>query len=395
MAPYRRITIAVGLAMLVDASLYLAVLPLLPHYADRFGLGTFEVAILLASFPLSAPFVSLGCIPLAVRVGPRRIALVAAAMTVAATVLVAFAPSAALLIVGRFLQGIASATVWTSSMAWVTNNAPDDRRGREAGIVMGLFSIGSVLGPGIGAAADAVGTVPAFLTVAAVGLVALGATVLAPAGAPIPPGDPLVPSLRLALGSPLARAALLMAVIDPLAFTAIDLLVPLDVADQGTSTTAIAGAIALGAALGGIAGPIGGRLVDRYGPPRIGLVAATAIALSPTALAFSPPPAVQLGVVVVLFPVFSVGTAAMYPLAALGADAAGVPHGAVNGLLGSLWAAGSATAAIAAGALAGSVGHAATFAITVALNVPLVAWLALDVRAGVRRGTRTPATPSR
>ena len=40
MAPYRRITLAVGVSMFVDASLYLAVLPLLPRYADQFHLDT-------------------------------------------------------------------------------------------------------------------------------------------------------------------------------------------------------------------------------------------------------------------------------------------------------------------------------------------------------------------
>ena len=64
MQPYRRITIAVGVSMFVDASLYLAVLPLLPRYADQFNLNTFQAGLVLAAYPVSVPFVSLGCIVL-------------------------------------------------------------------------------------------------------------------------------------------------------------------------------------------------------------------------------------------------------------------------------------------------------------------------------------------
>ena len=41
-------------------ALYLAVLPLLPHYVDRFGLSTFEAAVVIAAYPISVPLVSLG-----------------------------------------------------------------------------------------------------------------------------------------------------------------------------------------------------------------------------------------------------------------------------------------------------------------------------------------------
>ena len=58
--PYRRITFAVGLAMFVDSALYLAILPLLPHYAHEFGLGTLGVALVLSAYPAATPFVSLG-----------------------------------------------------------------------------------------------------------------------------------------------------------------------------------------------------------------------------------------------------------------------------------------------------------------------------------------------
>jgi len=52
---YRRITLAVGVLMFVDASLYLAVLPLLPRYVERFDLSTFQAGVVIAAYPISVP----------------------------------------------------------------------------------------------------------------------------------------------------------------------------------------------------------------------------------------------------------------------------------------------------------------------------------------------------
>ncbi len=385
MESHRRITIAVGLAMLVDAALFLAVLPLLPYYAERFDLDTLGVAVLLAIYPASTPVVALASAALTPRLGGRRIALASAVVMIGATVLFAVAPNATVLIFARFLQGAASSTVWTASMAWVTHNAPEDRRGRESGIVMGLFSIGSIAGPGIGVAADWFGTAQAFGGVALLSCGTLIATLLAPAGVPVPRGDPLRRAVGRALRGPLTRAAIAMAVIDPLVFATIDLLVPLDVAARGASTAAIAAAFALGALAGAATGPLGGRAVDRHGPAAVGLVMAVTIALCPLVLAFGLSVVGQLAVIVFAAGAFAACAAAMFPLAALGADAAGVGHGAVNALIGIFWAIGSTVSPLLAGAVAGVSGDTAAYALAAALCCPLVLIIFAD---GLRSASR-------
>jgi len=55
--------------MFVDASLYLAVLPLLPHYVHRFDLSTLGAGVVIAAYPVSVPVVSIGCIALVPRLG--------------------------------------------------------------------------------------------------------------------------------------------------------------------------------------------------------------------------------------------------------------------------------------------------------------------------------------
>ena len=98
MQPFRRITVAVGLAMFVDASLYLAVLPLLPTFADRYHLSTLGAAVLVAAYPAATPVVSLASVVLVPRVGGRRITLASAALMLAATITFALAPSAPVLV---------------------------------------------------------------------------------------------------------------------------------------------------------------------------------------------------------------------------------------------------------------------------------------------------------
>jgi MFS family permease len=369
---YRRITLAVGLAMFVDATLYLAVLPLLPRYAERFQLGTLGVALILTAYPAPTPVVALSCIRLAPRFGARRIAIASAALMTAATVLFALAPDARTVIAARFLQGVASGTAWTASMAWVTHNAPPDRRGRESGIVMGLLAAGSVVGPGVGALAAWLGYAPAFLLVAGISALTLAAAILAPAGHAVEREVSVLAAVRASARQPLARAALAMALIDPLAFGAIDLLVPLDLSHRGASTLQISAALTIGAALGAVAGPLGGRLVDRIGAPRVGLLGGCLVALTPLPLALGPPVGAELAFLVALSPIFSVAASAMYPLASQGADAARVAHVVVTALLGSCWAIGFTVAPLAAGALADAAGQPAAFVLSSALCVSLL-----------------------
>jgi MFS transporter, DHA1 family, solute carrier family 18 (vesicular amine transporter), member 1/2 len=367
MEPSRRITFAVGVSMFVDASLYLAVLPLLPYYVDRFSLNTFQAAAIIAAYPISVPFVSFACIVLVPRVGARRITLASAILMTVATVIFAWAPTVEVLILARFVQGMASGSIWTASMSWVTDNAPPGRRGRESGIVMGMLSAGSIAGPGIGALASVAGSGLAFGIVAAVSAAGVVFTLLAPVGRAVARDSQVLDSIKRGARQPATQAALAMAAIDLCAFGAIDLLVPIHLGANGRSVSVIAGAMALGAVLGAVVGPIGGRLVDRIGPAEIALVVAGTVLLGPIVLAFTPPDSVQLALLVLGGPLFSVVGSAMFPLSTLGADAAGVSHVTVTGLMGAVWAAGFTVLPLVIGVIAEAVGAPAAFAVSVGL----------------------------
>jgi MFS family permease len=367
--------------MFVDASLYLAVLPLLPDYASRFDLGTVGAGVVVAAYPVSVPLVSIGCIALVPRLGARRITLASAALMTVSTAIFAWAPSALVLILARFVQGFASGSVWTASMAWVTENAPPGHRGRESGIVTGMLSAGSIAGPGIGALAGAVGQGIAFGLVAVAALVGVLLTYLAPAGRDSASGRHVWDGLVRSARQPAMGAALAIAVVDLLAFGSVDLLVPLRLGALGHSVAEIGVALAAGAVLGAGVGPPAGRLVDRLGAPVVGSTAAACIVVIPAVLALDPSAAVQFGVLVVGGPLFAVVGAAMFPLSSAGADAAGVSHVTATGLMGAVWAGGFTISPLMVGALAQSASNQVAYLAILLLCLPPFLVLRRRVRA--------------
>jgi MFS family permease len=378
--PHRRITVAVGVSMFVDASLYLAVLPLLPHYVNRFDLTTLQAGIVLAAYPISVPFVSLACIVWVPRVGARRITVLSAMLMTAATVVFAWAPTAIILTLARFLQGAASGSIWTASMSWVTDNAPPGRRGRESGIVMGMLSAGSVAGPGIGALASVAGSGIAFGLVAAVSAAGIVLALLAPVGRTVAAEHDVWGAIGRGARQPATQAAIALAAVDLMAFGAVDLLVPIHLGSHGESVVVIASAIGVGALLGAAVGPFAGRLVDRIGPASVGLAVAYSVVAIPIVLALTPPNWVQMAVLVVGGPMFAVVGSAIFPLSTLGADAAGVSHVTVTGLMGATWAAGFTIVPVALGVVADWSSPGAAYAVVAAAIVPVMLVLTRNVR---------------
>ena len=89
----RRIRAAVGITLFMDSVLYLALVPFLPYYADKFDLSKAEAGAVLAALPVA---ILISAVPtgwLAGRVGARRVVIVGNVCFTAATVAFAFAPS--------------------------------------------------------------------------------------------------------------------------------------------------------------------------------------------------------------------------------------------------------------------------------------------------------------
>ncbi len=85
------------------------------------------------------------------RIGRRRLLMIGAGAFGAASVLAAFATSAAMLIAARAVLGIAAATLAPSTLSLIRNMFLDPRERTTAiGVWVGCFSAGSVVGPIVG-----------------------------------------------------------------------------------------------------------------------------------------------------------------------------------------------------------------------------------------------------
>ncbi len=82
----------------------------------------------------------------------------------------------------------------------------------------------------------------------------------------------------------------------------------------------------------------------------------------------------------VLAPAFTILSTAMYPLSTSGADARGVSHGVVNGVISVTWATAFAVGSLASGVLADHHGDTVTYAVVASVCALLLAGLVLVAR---------------
>ena len=129
----RRLLLLTSAVVFFDTLFFAVLTPLLPHFADTFGLGKTGAGVLAAAYPAGA-FV--GAIPsgmVAARLGVKPTVIVGLSIVALCTALFGIATEPWQLDAARFAQGVASAFSWTGAIAWLVAEAPADRRGRLIG----------------------------------------------------------------------------------------------------------------------------------------------------------------------------------------------------------------------------------------------------------------------
>lgn len=349
----RRIVALTGTVVFLDAMLFGAIIPLLPHFADTYDLSKLEAGLLLGAYGAGS---LVGGIPgglLVGRIGPKRGVL--AGLTVLALASLAFALSGGPLALGlsRFVQGISSATTWAGALAWVAVDVPRERRGQALGTVFGLAVLGFVVGPMFGGLADIVGIEGSFVAVALV------AVALAAALVPVRPSPTEAPNpgaIARALRDRAFVGGLWLNTLPALFFGVLDVLVPLRFDEEGYGALAIAAVFVVAGLVEVGVNPVIGRISDKHGrlyPVRIALIASIAVA---SAIAFATEPAV----IALLVVAASVSFGGFYtPGMALVADRserAGLPQGIGFGVTNTAWAAGALVGPLIGGALGQALG---------------------------------------
>lgn len=375
----RRIIAITGTIVFLDAMLFGAIIPLLPHFADRYDLSKLEAGLLLGAYGGGA---LVGGVPggmLVSRVGPKRGVLAGLVALSLASLAFALAGGPLALGIARFVQGFSSATTWAGALAWVAVSVERARRGQALGTVFGLAVLGFVCGPMFGGVADLVGIRASFVGVALVA--AALAAALAVVGAP--PREPARPgAVRRALSDRAFIAGLWLNTLPALFFGTLDVLVPLLFDAAGYGALAIAAVFVAAGAVEVVVNPVVGRISDRRGrllPVRVALAASIAVAV---AFALATEPLVVAVLVVAASVTFGGFYTPGMALVADRAERAGLSQGIGFGVTNTAWAVGALIGPALGGALAEIYGDPVPYLLAAALcAVTLLA---------ARRGTPMP-----
>ncbi|KAI1441271.1 MFS transporter-like protein [Annulohypoxylon stygium] len=147
-------TVAIGL--FTDLFLYGLVVPVLPFLLQtRLSIPSSEiqsyVSNLLAAYAGASVISSVPAGWIADWTGARRGPFLGGlAALLAATVMLAFGRSVAVLFVARVLQGVSAAVVWTVGLAMVLDTVGPQNLGKVIGSIFSFISVGELLAPVIG-----------------------------------------------------------------------------------------------------------------------------------------------------------------------------------------------------------------------------------------------------
>jgi MFS family permease len=346
----RRLLLFVCVVVFADTMFYAAITPLLPELSDRFGLSKSGAGVLAAAY---AAGTFAGALPggwLAARAGVRPTVLLGLGLMVGASVAFAFADSIVVLDVARFCQGVGGAASWAGALGWLIEAAPRARRGELIGAGLGAAVAGSLFGPVLGAAADAIGQEAVFggFALVGLGLMAWALRMRAPRRA----GEARLRALVASIGDRRVAAGMWLTALPGVLFGTMSVLGALRLDALGAGAAAIGAAFLLAAALEACVGPIVGRVSDRRGRLLPSVLGTAGGALAMLLLPW-PQSAWLLGAVIVLSgPLIGILYAPAMALLSDGAEAFGIAQGFAFALVNLAWATGQTAGAAGSAGLA-------------------------------------------
>ncbi len=346
----RRLLALVSAIIFVDALLFTALTPLVPGYAEEFGLSKAEAGLLVGAYGAGALF---GGIPgglAAARYGPKPSVVAGLVLLSVACLGFAVADDALTLGATRFVQGLSSTATWAGALAWIAASAPRARRGEAIGTAFGAAIFGADLGPVFGGGAELLGIPTAFAVVASF--------------ASSPPAESSsIAGLGRALRDRRFLGGLWLNMLPSMLFGLLIVLTPLALDEAGWGTLAIAALFFASGLVEVVLNPFLGRFSDRRGrllPIRLALGASTVTAL---ALAVS----AQAALIAILVCAASISFGSLYTpgmsLASHRAESAGLAQGIAFGVTNTAWALGELVGPAGGGALADATSDAVPYVV--------------------------------
>jgi MFS family permease len=368
----RRLLILASAMVFFDVVFFSAIAPLLPDYVAELGLSKAQAGMLSASYAAGTLILSLPAGLVAARFGPKRTVLIGLLLLGLSSLAFGFAHRFVLLDSARFVQGGAGALIWSGALTWLITTAPPERRGSIIGTALGTAVAGALLGPALGALAAAIGTELVF---SAVLLVAFALAVFAARlpEAAAPERQDLREVAETVFSRPILLATSFVA-IPSVMFGAVEVLVPLQIADLGGGHALIAGGFIAGAALEAVLAPVAGRYSDRAGRRLPFMIGLSICALAMAAIAVGE----AMGVVMAGLILTSLGggicfTPALTMLSEE-AESSSLHQGYAAGLSNMAWAAGQVVGGLAGGAAASLAGNAVPSLVIIVLLLGTVAY---------------------
>ncbi len=169
------------------------VAPILPLYGRTFGVNGALIGLIVSAYPIARLLTNTPAGRLADRFGRRPFLLGGMCFTAVSSVICGLAPVYAVLLFGRFLEGIGSALFITSAQATIADISTAENRGRMMSTFQGSFLLGSTAGPTIGGViAGAVGARGVFFVYSLMALLALSWTFIRRRTIPVPVAEQAV-----------------------------------------------------------------------------------------------------------------------------------------------------------------------------------------------------------
>ncbi len=126
------------------------IIPILPLFAQTFGVSLALVGVLLAVQAVPRLFVSVPAGRLADRIGAHRLLAISCLLAVVASIGSMLAPTFAFLVAMRVVQAVAAAGSQTAGLTYAASIGGASRRGRKISTYQGSFLLGNGVGPVLG-----------------------------------------------------------------------------------------------------------------------------------------------------------------------------------------------------------------------------------------------------
>jgi MFS family permease len=381
----RRSVAPIYALIFLETLVWIAMVPLAPNFADELGLSGVETGFLLAAASLAALVVAFPLGLLADRLGARQVTIISAGIFTVATFGQGIAEDFWSLLLARLVFGVAFGALWGAGASWLSDSLSEARRAGALSAAATFAGLGFTIGPVFaGLLADRYDTGTPFL-VAGVAA-ALGTAFLVVAAPPAPESPPrqrLREMLDVARRDELVLAGIAIIVLIGLVGGGVNLLVPLQLRENGVSAGEIGLLFSVASAIYTVVSAVVARLGSRAARLRVGGIAALFTGLSIFLVLGSSSTVAAVAFILLRAPPWSTMDTIIYPLAAAGAHRSRLGRGSVMGLLTVGWAAASTVGPPLAGAIADAFGERAAFAVMIGFCVVAGSWLLLADRRRV------------